>query len=86
MMLFNNAEKLLYDFKKDSYNYGSGVLDRIGKVASRIGSKAVLFRGTFPGSDEYINTIYSTFEVTLNPVIGGQAKTDEIDVLEFASY
>ena len=57
MTLFDKAEKLLYDFKKDSYIHGSGVLGRIGKAASSIGDKAVLFRGTFPGSDEYVDII-----------------------------
>lgn len=34
----------------------------------------------------YIKTRYSTFEVTLNPVIGGQAETENVSVLEFAKY
>jgi len=34
----------------------------------------------------YINTKYSKFEVTLNPVIGGNAETENIDMVEFASY
>ncbi len=35
---------------------------------------------------DYIRTRYSKFEVTLNPVIGGQAKTDNINAVEFANY
>ncbi len=35
---------------------------------------------------DYIRTKYSTFEVTLNPVIGGTAKTENVNVAEFASY
>lgn len=31
-------------------------------------------------------TQYSTFSVTLNPVIGGQAKTDSINATEFGGY
>jgi len=34
----------------------------------------------------YINTRYSTFEVTLNPVIGGTAETENVNVAEFANY
>lgn len=34
----------------------------------------------------YINTEYSTFEVTLNPVYGGTAETENIDISEFAKY
>jgi len=36
--------------------------------------------------DDYIRTRYSSFEVTLNPVIGGTAKTENINVVEFANY
>jgi len=35
---------------------------------------------------DYINTEYSMHSVTLNPVIGGQARTNEIDAVEFGSY
>lgn len=35
---------------------------------------------------DYIRTRYATFSVTLNPIIGGQAKTDEINAVEFGSY
>ena len=34
----------------------------------------------------YINTKYSTFEVTLNPVIGGNAETENVNPAEFANY
>jgi alcohol dehydrogenase len=57
MTLFENADRLLYNFKKDSYSHGAGTLEEIGKAASRISSKAVLFRGTFPGSDRYVDII-----------------------------
>jgi len=35
---------------------------------------------------DYIRTKYSTFEVTLNPVIGGTAETENVNVAEFANY
>lgn len=57
MTLFKKAEKLLCDFKKDSYFHGDGVLSSIGDPASRISRKAILFRGTFPGSDGYADII-----------------------------
>lgn len=34
----------------------------------------------------YINTKYSSFEVTLNPVVGGTAETKNVNVAEFANY
>ena len=57
MPLFNKAEKLLEDFKKGSYIYGPGVLNRIGESTSNLCKNAVLFRGTFPGSDSYVGQI-----------------------------
>lgn len=35
---------------------------------------------------DYIHTKYSTFEVTLNPVVGGNAETENVNVVEFANY
>ena len=64
MTLFNKAERLLYDFKKDSYIHGPGVLDRIGGTASGISNRAILFRGTFPGSDSYTDIISESLKKT----------------------
>jgi hypothetical protein len=36
--------------------------------------------------EEYEHTKYSTFEVTLNPVIGGTATTNKIDPNTFGAY
>lgn len=35
---------------------------------------------------DYVRTQYATFSVTLNPVIGGQAETENISAVEFANY
>jgi hypothetical protein len=35
---------------------------------------------------DYIRTRYSKFEVTLNPVIGGNAETKNVNAVEFANY
>ena len=35
---------------------------------------------------DYINTRYATFDVTLNPVVGGQAKTNGINAVDFGKY
>lgn len=53
----DKANRLLHDFKKDSYFHGEGVLGGVGGAASKISKKAILFRGTFPGSDGYVETI-----------------------------
>jgi hypothetical protein len=36
--------------------------------------------------DNRIHTRYATFSVTLNPVIGGQAKTEDVNAAEFGAY
>jgi hypothetical protein len=35
---------------------------------------------------DYIRVRYSTFEVTLNPVIDGNAETENVNLVEFANY
>jgi alcohol dehydrogenase len=74
MTLFGKADKLLHDFKKDSYIHGEEILKSIGRAASSISQKAVLFRGTFPGSDRYVDTIRKSLkqsEVELSGIFKG---------------
>jgi len=54
---FDKAYALLQEFKGDSYLFGAGVLPRVGEVVAGIGKKAVLIRGTFPGSDKFVQII-----------------------------
>ncbi len=58
----DKAYELLDEFKGDSYLYGADVLNKVGDIASKQGKKAVLFRGTFPGSDEYVDIIKKSLE------------------------
>jgi alcohol dehydrogenase class IV len=51
------ARELLRQFKGESYLFGTGVLPNAGAVAARVGERAALVRGTFPGSDEYVKAI-----------------------------
>ncbi len=53
----DKARKLLGEFKGNNYLYGDGLLDQVGAVASKIGKKAIIIRGTFPGSDSYVDVI-----------------------------
>jgi len=62
MTAFAEAEKLLNKFKGGTYTFGPGVLDKIGKVASSVGKRALLFRGTFPGSDGHVKEIEKSLE------------------------
>ena len=63
MTAFTEAEKLLNRFKGNTYTFGPGVLDKIGKVASSAGRRALLFRGTFPGSNDYVKEIEKSYGI-----------------------
>jgi alcohol dehydrogenase len=54
---FTKAKELLYEFKGDSYLFGPDVLPKVGSRVAAAGKKAALIRGTFAGSDDYVETI-----------------------------
>lgn len=54
---FRRARALLHEFRGDAYLYGHGLLSRVGEVAGDAGQGAALVRGTFPGSDGFVQTI-----------------------------
>jgi len=62
MSVFIEAEKLLNRFKGSTYTFGPGVLNRTGEAVSSAGKKALLFRGTFPGSDICVKEIEKSLE------------------------
>ncbi len=51
------AQNMLRKFKGDNYLFGEGVLSRIGDIAGKIGSKAIIIRDNFPGADTFVDTI-----------------------------
>jgi len=51
------AQKLLGEFKGKGYLYGANVAGKAGEIAARSGKTAALVRGTFPGSDKFVDTI-----------------------------
>ena len=54
---FDKARALIREFKGDAYLFGEGVLADAGAVIAACGRKAALVRGTFRGSDGYVETI-----------------------------
>jgi alcohol dehydrogenase len=54
---FKKAQELLHEFKGDSYLYGPDVLPQVGQRVAAAGKKAALIRGTFAGSDDYVEII-----------------------------
>jgi alcohol dehydrogenase len=62
MSNFEKARSLLHEFKGDAYLFGAGVLPRVGETVAKLGRRAALVRGTFPGSDDYVHTIRTSLE------------------------
>jgi alcohol dehydrogenase len=54
---FNKARELLHEFKGDSYLFGPDILPKVGPKVAAAGKKAALIRGTFAGSDDYVEII-----------------------------
>jgi alcohol dehydrogenase len=48
---------LLHEFKGNSYLFGTDVLPQVGQRVAAAGKEAALIRGTFAGSDDYVETI-----------------------------
>lgn len=54
---FEKARSLLREFKGDAYLFGAGVLPRLDEVVAKVGKQPALVRGTFPGSDDFVQII-----------------------------
>ncbi len=54
---FDRARALLYQFKGDSYLAGPGVLANVGGRMVTAGRSAALVRGSFAGSDDFVEVI-----------------------------
>jgi alcohol dehydrogenase len=71
---FDEARALLREFKGGAYLFGAGVLADVGKMAAGEGRRATLVRGTFHGSDAYVEVIRKSLSesgVELAAVIKG---------------
>ena len=64
------AKGLIGEFKGDNYVYGPGALRQVGRVAANLGARAALVRDTFPGSDNFVNTIRDSLASAGVQVIG----------------
>ena len=59
-MDFEQAKNILKEFKGDSYLSGFGAIHNLDKILKKSWKKAVLIRGTFVRSDEYVEIIKQT--------------------------
>jgi len=73
---FDNARRLLHEFKGGKYISGVGVLPQVGPAAAGLGSRIALVRDKFPGSDAFVSAIRQSLDkagVTLLGEIDGPA-------------
>jgi len=76
MTRFDNARRLLAQFKGASYIHGAGVLSAAGAAAAGLGKKAALVRDAFPGSQVFEKTLLESLAaagVRLAGVVEGAA-------------
>jgi alcohol dehydrogenase len=64
------ADKLLREFKGDTYVYGSGVLGQAGPLAAQVGKRAALVRSTYAGSDKLVAVVRDSLSGAGVEVIG----------------
>ncbi|MEM4725101.1 MAG: iron-containing alcohol dehydrogenase, partial [Candidatus Hadarchaeum sp.] len=67
---FEKARELIREFKGDSYVYGSGVLDEIGRITAELGRRAVLVYTVFPGNDVLIRRIEESLKAAGVELLG----------------
>jgi len=81
---FDKAGGLLREFKGNSYLFGTGVLPEVGGVVTRLGKRAALVRGTFPGSDECVKIIQASLAkagvVLATPIKGARPNAPREDL------
>jgi alcohol dehydrogenase class IV len=85
---FDRARILLQEFKGDEYLYGTDVLSEVGQFASPLGNEAVLVRGTFPRSDEYVRTVTASLSragvTPVGEIRGARPNAPRDDLLRIA--
>lgn len=85
---FDKAGALLSQFKGDAYHFGMGVLPHLGAIATRWGKRAALVRGTFPGSDAYVESIRQSLVAAGGELVaeirGAKPNAPREDVLRIA--
>jgi alcohol dehydrogenase class IV len=61
-MSFDKARALIQEFKGNAYQCGFGVLSEAGKAASGLGKRAAVVRDSFPGGDQFVETIVGSLK------------------------
>lgn len=70
MNYMDTAKKLISEFKGNTYAYGRGILNQVGRIAAGVGDKALLIATGFPGSDSFVRTIEQSLVAAGVQVLG----------------
>ena len=70
MTNFEQANRLLKNFKGDRYLHGMGVMNQVGSTACTYGRQALLMRDVFPQADQWVGQIRQSLENAGVTVIG----------------
>lgn len=54
---FQRARELIQEYKGDTYAFGSGVLDEVGRMTAELGKKAVLIYDVYPGNEASVEAV-----------------------------
>jgi len=86
---FERAEKLLREFRGDSYALGAGALARTGELASQLGRRAAIIIPSHPGSERIISQVERSLEsagvVVVGEVQGARPNAPREDVSRLAN-
>jgi alcohol dehydrogenase len=86
---FEKAEKLLREFKGDSYAFGAGALARTGELASQLGRRAAIIVPSHPGSEgissQVKRSLQSAGVVVVGKIQGARPNAPREDVFRLAS-
>lgn len=83
--LFDQARRLVRDFKGESYASGYGALNRAGALAAGLGRRAVLVGDTFPGAAAFAERIAASLSsagVEVATTVAGAAPNAPLEDLE----
>ena len=70
MARIEKAQELIHQYRGDEYLNGLGVLPRFGQFCAGLGTRAVIVRNLFPGSDLFVETIRGALTSAGTEVVG----------------
>lgn len=89
MSPFDEAKRLLHEFKGGRYVHGVGVLHQVGRATVAEGKQAALVRSSFAGSDVHIEAIRQSLAESnvaiLGEIAGARSNTPREDLIRITN-